>query len=87
MDMYTACERAYKNGFDNGKQSASHPNAEIVTRVTVAYEQLAKCHADLCKVSKRGKNDDLIYSLQDVMHKLLDIQVKLGVLKREEDIK
>lgn len=86
MDMYTACELAYKNGFDNGKQSTCYSNAEIAARVKVAYEQLVKCNTDLCRTFKRGENDDLIYSLQDAMHTLLDIQVKLGVLKREEDL-
>jgi hypothetical protein len=81
MDMYTACEQAYKNGYDSGKH-----NTEIATRVKIAYEQLAKCHTDLCRTYIRGENDDLIYSLQDAMNMLLDIQVKLGVLKPEEDL-
>jgi hypothetical protein len=86
MDMYTACERAYKNGYDNGRQSACAPNIEIVTRITVAYEQLSSCHSSICRASNRGENDDLIYSLQDAMNALLDIQVKLGALKHEEDL-
>jgi hypothetical protein len=81
MDMYTACEQAYKNGYDSGKH-----NTEIATRVKIAYEQLAKCHTDLCRAYKRGENDELIYSVQDAMNSLLDIQVKLGILKQEEDL-
>jgi hypothetical protein len=82
MDAFTACEQAYKNdGYDNGQR-----NTEIAMRVVVAYEQLAKCHTDLCKAYKRGENDELIYSIQDAMNSLLDIQVKLGILKREEDL-
>jgi hypothetical protein len=59
---------------------------EIVTRVAVAYEQLSSCHGSLCRNYNRGENDDLIYSLQDTMNALLEIQVKLGVLKHEEDL-
>lgn len=81
MDKYTACEQAYKNGYDNGKH-----NTEIAMRVKVAYEQLAACHTDLCRAYKRGESDELIYSLQDAMNSLLDIQVKLGILKREADL-
>ena len=81
MSAYDACEHAYKNGYDNGQR-----NTEIAMRVKVAYEQLATCHTDLCRNCKRGENDDLIYDLQDVMIALLNIQVKLGVLKQEEDL-
>lgn len=81
MDPYIATETSYKNGFEAGKQ-----NTEIATRVKVAYEQLSKCHTDICLASKRGENENLIYSLQDAMNALLDVQVKLGVLKREEDL-
>lgn len=85
MNVYMACEQAYKNGFDAGQNMTQH-NAEIAARVKVAYEQLEKCHTNLCRNYKRGENDDLIYDLQDVMIALLNIQVKLGVLKQEEDL-
>lgn len=61
-------------------------NEEVSTRVVVAYEQLSICHSSLCRNYSRGENDDLIYSLQDAMNALLEIQVKLGVLKHEEDL-
>lgn len=89
MNAYTACELAYKNGFEAGKESVNTFNTEVTTRVKVAYEQLAKCHTDLCSASNQGENIDpnLIYSFQEAMQTLLDIQVKLCVLKKEEDIK
>lgn len=59
---------------------------EIITRVSVAYEQLSNCHSALCRNGHRGEDDDLIYSLQDVMNGILDIQVKLGAIKREADL-
>lgn len=59
---------------------------EVATRVTVAYEQLSNCHGSLCRNYNRGENDDLICSIQDAMNVLLEIQVKLGVLKHEEDL-
>ena len=61
-------------------------NDELATRIWVAHEQLEKCHSDLCRNGVRGKDDELIYDMQDVMISLLNIQVKLGVLKREEDL-
>lgn len=59
---------------------------ELATRVQIAHEQLEKCHSYLCRTGVRGKDDDLIYAIQDILIKLLDIQVKLGVLKREENL-
>lgn len=61
-------------------------NEEVITRVMVAYEQLSSCHSSLCKNYDRSEKDDLIYSLQDAMNALLEVQVKLGVLKHEEDL-
>lgn len=83
MNEYMISELAYKNGFDAGRH-----NAEIAVKVKLAYSLLAESHTAIC-ASKPGK-DDLIFireDLKDVMSSLLDIQVKLGVLKREEDIK
>ena len=59
---------------------------ELATRVWVAHEQLEKCHSDLCRIGTRGKDDELIYAMQDVMISLLNIQVMLGTLKHEEDL-
>lgn len=88
MNTYRACEQAYKNGFEDGKKSAGVHNIEIALRVKLAYEQLAESHSAICR--SRPSPDDLIFirdDLHSIMNRLLEIQVKLGVLKREEDIK
>lgn len=82
MNPYTACELAYNNGFEAGKHKT-----EIAVRVKLAYEQLAECHSAICR--SRPSPDDLIFirdDLHSIMNRLLDVQVKLGVLKREEDL-
>jgi hypothetical protein len=82
MDLYTASELSYKNGFDAGKQ-----NTAICTRVQVAYEQLSKCHTDICKTARnRGSLVYLEGDVRDILNMLLELQVKLGVLKHEEDL-
>jgi hypothetical protein len=83
MDKHTACELAYKNGLETG---LAHSDTAMATRICVAYEQLAKCHDSLCRTLYRNDDDSLVYDLQDVMTKLLDIQVKLGAMKREADL-
>jgi hypothetical protein len=82
MNEYAACEQAYKNGFCDGKQ-----NIEICTRVKVAYEQLSKCYTDICRTARDSCS--LVYleeDIRDILNMLLELQVKLGVLKREEDL-
>lgn len=80
MDIYTASELSYKNGFAAGKQ-----NTEICTRVKVAYEQLSKCHTDICKTAKdKGSLAYLEGDFRDIMNMILELQVKLGMLKHEE---
>lgn len=82
MNPYTACELAYKNGFE-----ACRHNTEIAVRVKLAYELLAECHSTICR--SRPSPDDLIFirdDLHSIMNRLLDVQVKLGVFKREEDL-
>jgi hypothetical protein len=57
---------------------------EIIVRTKVAYEQLAKAH-DMLTISRDEDNgilDDFLYAI----HYILEIQVKLGALKREEDL-
>ena len=59
---------------------------ELAIRIWVAHEQLEKCHSDLCRSGARGRDDELIWAMQDAMIGLLNIQVMLGTLKREEDL-
>lgn len=84
MDAYHASEVAYKNGFNAGRESANPLNIEVETRVKVAYEQLSKCHTKLCRSSADA---GLCEDLRAVLNGILNIQVKLGTMKREEDIK
>ena len=62
-------------------------NEEICARIKVAYEQLGKCHTALCRYDPDRKNDDVIYDLHDILNSILRLEIKLGMLKREEDIK
>ena len=63
-------------------------NEEVATRVAVAYEQLSLCHSELCKAIPRGDaRNALLECFTDAIYSILDIQVELGVLKKEEDIK
>ena len=87
MNPYQACEQAYRNGYNDGRASTQPHNLELATRVKVAYELLAGCHTTICR-SHPGA-DDLIFvcdKLHSVLNQLLDIQVDLGVLKKEEDL-
>lgn len=60
---------------------------EIVTRVAVAYEQLSYCHSELCRSISRGdERNELLEHFSSAIHNILNIQVELGVLKREEDL-
>lgn len=60
---------------------------EIATRVAVAYEQLSHCHSELCRTFHRGVvRNELLECFSDAIHSILNIQVELGVLKREEDL-
>lgn len=61
---------------------------EIYSRVDIAYEQLGKCHTKLCRVIHRGDvNEDILDEFTDVLNAILKLEVKLGMLKSEEDIK
>jgi len=79
MDEYTLQELAYNNGYNKAKSII-----ELDTRLKVAYEQLAKCHTKLCR---QNADKDLCEDFREVLNKILNIQVKLGTMKREEDIK
>ena len=79
MDEYTLQELAYNNGYNKAKTII-----ELDTRLKVAYEQLAKCHTKLCR---QNADKDLCEDFREVLNKILNIQVKLGTMKREEDIK
>ena len=60
---------------------------EVCTRIKVAYEQLGKCHTKICRTDPYYKDEELIGDFQDILNALLRLQVKLGTMKREEDIK
>ena len=88
MNPYLACEQAYKNGFEDGRASNLPSNPELATRVKVAYELLSQCHSTICGSHQTSDTLDTVRTkLHDVLLSLLDIQVDLGALKREEGIK
>jgi hypothetical protein len=60
---------------------------EFCTRIKVAYEQLGKVHTAMCKDDQHRYDTGLIYDVQDILNSILRLQVKLGLLKKEEDIK
>lgn len=81
MDANLASEIAYKNGF-----SAAKNKTEMCTRIEVAYEQLGKVHTELCRQCKSRNDNELIYDVQDALNAILKVEVKLGMIKRKEDI-
>lgn len=83
MNAYDASEIAYNNGFSAGRESANPFKVEIDTRLKVAYEQLGKCHTKLCRSSA---DKELCEDFRELLNSILNIQVKLGMIKREEDI-
>ena len=85
MNEYLACEIAYQNGFNAGRESVTD-KGELCTRIKVAYEQLGKVHTELCREHRSRDNDDVLYDIQDILNAILKVQVKLGMLKREEDL-
>ena len=62
---------------------------EIYTRIKVAYEQLGKVHTKICR-SNPTRDDthitEIIYDIQDILNDILKLEVKLGMIKREEDM-
>jgi hypothetical protein len=82
MDSNTATELAYKNGYTAGAQSAE---AEVNTRVKIAYEQLSLAHTAMCRYDPHRQNTKLLYDIQDGMNMLLKLQVKLGLRKLAYD--
>lgn len=86
MDIFQASEQAYKNGFEAG-QASHNIKSEITTRIKVAYEQLSKCHTKICRTLPYYEDKALIGDFQDILNALLELQVKFGMIKREEDIK
>lgn len=81
MDEYLACEMAYNNGYEEAKNKTG-----ICTRIEVAYEQLGKVHTELCRQCKSRDDNELIYDVQDILNAILKVEVKLGMIKREEDM-
>lgn len=87
MNPYQACEQAYKNGFEDGRASKLPSNPELATRIKVAYELLSGCHSDICGSRQTAEALNTVRDkLHDVLLSLLDIQVELGTMKREEDL-
>lgn len=60
---------------------------EICTRIKVAYEQLGKVHTEICRNNPYSCDTELINNVHDILNAILKVQVKLGMIKREEDIK
>lgn len=60
---------------------------EICVRIKVAYEQLGKAHTILCRNDPNRENTELIYDIHDILNSILKVEVKLGMIKQEEDIK
>ena len=72
MDIYQACEEAYKNGYQNGRYAAFSDSLELATRVKVAYEQLGKCHTAICRNFQDVRSPDSIEEdIREVLNKLL----------------
>ena len=59
----------------------------MCTRIKVAYEQLGKVHTELCRNDLYRYDNELIHNVHDVLNAILKVQVKLGMIKKEEDIK
>lgn len=59
---------------------------EMCTRIKVAYEQLGKVHTALCRDDAYKYDNELIHSVHDVLNAILKVQVKLGMIKKEEDL-
>jgi hypothetical protein len=73
---------AYKNGFEAGQEKAKE-KAKICAKVSVAYEQLSSVHTSLCMTDPYRYDDELIYDVQDILRAILDVEVKLGMIKQE----
>ena len=58
----------------------------MCTRIKVAYEQLGKVHTELCRNDPYKYDNELIHSVHDVLNAILKVQVKLGMIKKEEDL-
>lgn len=85
MNEYIACEQAYKNGFNAGINAYAQSDYALGVRVQLAYELLSKCHSSICtNFSVRPDTAELLAELTTAMDYLLELQVKLGILKREE---
>ena len=58
---------------------------EICTRIKVAYEQLGKVHTALCIADPYKHDNELVYDVQDILNDILRLEVRLGIIKREDD--
>lgn len=87
MNPYQACEQAYKNGYNDGLAAAQPYDLEIAARVKVAYEILATCHTTICRQHPiTAQLESARSKIQSSLDNLLEAQVDLGILKREEDL-
>lgn len=63
---------------------------EICVRIKVAYEQLGKVHTDICRSDPKREDveiTNILYDIHDILNDIIKLEVKLGMIKREEDIK
>ena len=58
---------------------------EMYARIKVAYEQLGKVHTAMCRRHPRREDSEIVYDVHDILNAILNLEVKLGMLKREED--
>ena len=79
MDIFTASEAAYKNGFNDGYRSGG----SLATRIMIAYEQLSIVNTELSKNNTDRANAESLVDLQNLLSDIINLQVKLGIMKYE----
>lgn len=85
MNVYRACEQAYRNGFDAGLISANNPNIELKTRLKIAYEQVTAVHTELSKANIAGEYTAVLYCVHEAMSRLAEAQSNFGTIIGEDD--
>ena len=85
MNVYHACEQAYRNGFDAGLISANNPNIEMKTRLKIAYEQVAAVHTELSKANTVGEYTVALRCVQEALSKLTEAQINFGTAINEDE--
>ena len=59
---------------------------EICARIKVAYEQLSRVHTELCRTDPYRYDNELVYDVHDILNAILKVEVKLGMIKSEENM-